>query len=57
MGLTEEDFYTDPKSGMLVLTAEFLKKRGKCCGKRCRHCPYIPRHTYGTKNINPREGK
>jgi len=34
-----EDFYFDP-NGLMVLTAEYLKKRGYCCESGCRHCPY-----------------
>ena len=32
------DFYFE--NGLMVLTAEFLRKRGYCCGSGCRHCPY-----------------
>ncbi len=34
-------FYTDPTSGLLVLTAAFLLSRGSCCARGCRHCPYV----------------
>jgi hypothetical protein len=34
------DGYLDPLSGLFVLTAGFLRRRGFCCGKGCRHCPY-----------------
>jgi hypothetical protein len=33
--------YTDPGSGLFVLTARFLADRGSCCGRGCRHCPYV----------------
>lgn len=33
-----EDFYFE--GGLMVLTAEFLRKRGYCCNNGCRHCPY-----------------
>lgn len=33
--------YLDPASGLLVLTAAFLADRGTCCGRGCRHCPYV----------------
>lgn len=36
----QRDGYMDPDSGLFVLTAFFLQKRGFCCGKGCRHCPY-----------------
>lgn len=32
------DFYFE--DGRMVLTAEFLLKRGRCCKGGCRHCPY-----------------
>lgn len=35
-----QDIYFDPETGFAVLTAEFLLKRGYCCGSGCRHCPY-----------------
>jgi hypothetical protein len=36
----KNDIYIDPETGFAVLTAEFLLKRGYCCGSGCRHCPY-----------------
>ncbi len=33
--------YPDPVSGLFVLTAGFLADRGTCCGRGCRHCPYV----------------
>ena len=33
--------YPDPDTGLFVLTAGFLAKRGTCCGRGCRHCPYV----------------
>jgi len=33
--------YLDPVSGLFVLTAAFLADRGTCCGRGCRHCPYV----------------
>ena len=32
------DYYME--KGYFVLTEHFLRKRGHCCGNRCRHCPY-----------------
>lgn len=34
------DSYTDPASGYDVFTAHYLSRRGVCCRKGCRHCPY-----------------
>ena len=33
--------YSDPDTGLFVLTAGFLARRGTCCGRGCRHCPYV----------------
>ncbi len=35
------DTYVDPSSGLMVLTAGYLARRGSCCGAGCRHCPYV----------------
>ncbi len=35
------DTYCDPRSGLAVLTAAYLARRGRCCQSGCRHCPYI----------------
>lgn len=41
--------YTDPYSGLFVMTADYLRGRGWCCGNGCRHCPY-------PKDSPPRRG-
>jgi hypothetical protein len=33
------DFYYN-EDGLMVLTSAYHLKRGTCCGKGCRHCPY-----------------
>ena len=33
--------YTDPVTGLFVLTAAYLADRGTCCDQGCRHCPYL----------------
>lgn len=33
-----EDYYVE--GGMLVFTAGYHLRRGRCCGSGCRHCPY-----------------
>ena len=35
------DTYIDPSSGLVVLTADTLARRGSCCASGCRHCPYV----------------
>jgi diphthamide synthase (EF-2-diphthine--ammonia ligase) len=32
--------YVDPETGYTVMTELAHKRRGKCCGSGCRHCPY-----------------
>lgn len=32
--------YMDPQTGLFVMTASYLKAKGRCCGSGCRHCPY-----------------
>jgi len=32
------DYYFE--NGLMVLTANYLLKRGYCCGNGCRNCPY-----------------
>jgi hypothetical protein len=38
---SDEPGYTDPKTGLFVLTAAYLLERGECCETGCRHCPYL----------------
>lgn len=33
------DYYLE--AGLMVLTAQYLRNRGYCCGNDCRHCPYL----------------
>ena len=40
MILRSEDYYIDADTGKIILTGEYLMKRGYCCNARCRHCPY-----------------
>jgi hypothetical protein len=37
----ERPGYADPATGLFVLTAAFLARRGTCCDNGCRHCPYV----------------
>lgn len=36
-----ESMYVDPETGLSVLTASWLADRATCCGRGCRHCPYV----------------
>jgi len=33
------DFYYN-EAGLMVLTSQYLLKRGSCCQSGCLHCPY-----------------
>jgi ATP-binding cassette subfamily B (MDR/TAP) protein 1 len=35
-----EATYLDPSTQYTVFTRDSLRKRGKCCGNGCRHCPF-----------------
>lgn len=32
--------YVDPATGYTVITEQTHRKRGTCCGSKCRHCPF-----------------
>ncbi|MFP4149551.1 MAG: DUF5522 domain-containing protein [Nitriliruptoraceae bacterium] len=32
--------YLDPRTGLVVLTAGYLWRVGRCCRSGCRHCPF-----------------
>jgi hypothetical protein len=38
---TADPGYLDPDTGLFVLTAAYLRDRGSCCDRGCRHCPYV----------------
>lgn len=48
--LSSTDFYYD-ENGYRVMTESYHTRRGLCCGNKCRHCPYNPKHVKGTTNI------
>ncbi len=35
-----QSVYIDPDTGYKVFTEFAHLKRGKCCGSKCRHCPF-----------------
>jgi hypothetical protein len=46
------------ENGRVVFTALFHLERGKCCGNKCRHCPYDPewiKDTIKIKDANSEE--
>ena len=46
------DYYLVGKK--YVFTAHYHKKRGECCGMRCKHCPYTKPHTKGNTTMAKR---
>lgn len=36
-----KDYYFD-ENGLMVFTADYLLRRGYCCEKGCKNCPYRP---------------
>jgi len=49
------DYYID-ENKQVVLTESFLRKRGRCCKKSCKHCPYgfqKEKSSDNTGNIKP----
>jgi len=48
--LLPTDFYYD-KFGNMVMTEEYHKRRGSCCGSGCLHCPFNPKHIRNNKKI------
>jgi hypothetical protein len=45
-----KEYYLE--NGAVVFTALFHLERGTCCGNKCRHCPYEPKHIKGNKEID-----
>jgi hypothetical protein len=43
------DYYLE--KGQIIMTESYLKRRGKCCGSGCRHCPFDPIHTKGNGEL------
>jgi len=48
--LLPTDFYYN-EDGRIVLTEEYHKRRGSCCGNGCKHCPYQPKYKKGNSTL------
>lgn len=48
--MSDKDFYFD-KNHNVVYTSKYLRERGYCCGKKCKHCPYKPKYKKGNTNL------
>mgnify|MGYP003627599564 FL=1 len=47
--LQSDEFYWE--NGRMVMTEEYHKSRGACCGNGCKHCPYWPPHQKTSKQL------
>ena len=45
----EQEYYLE--NGNFVFTEHYLKKRSDCCGNKCRHCPFTPKHIKGNNKL------
>lgn len=45
------DFFYDDR-GRMILTELFHMERGRCCGKTCRCCPFVPKFKRGETKID-----
>ena len=48
--LLPTDFYYND-NGQMVMTESYHRRRGSCCGNKCKHCPYEPLHQKGSINL------
>ena len=48
--LTQPLYYFEKDK--IVFTEQYHIERGSCCGSKCRHCPYSPKHERGTTKLN-----
>lgn len=44
--LVEGEDYEMHPDGFRIMSAEYLKERGYCCGTGCSKCPYDPPHAF-----------
>ena len=49
--LVENVDYYLIEGGKMVFTEKYHTDRGRCCGKKCRHCPYEPAYEKGNKKL------
>ena len=40
------------EEGRVIFTKKYLADKKMCCGEKCRHCPYLPKHKKGSKDID-----
>ena len=47
------DYYLE--DGRIIFTEKYLKKKGRCCGGQCRHCPYSPQYEKGNTKTEDKD--
>lgn len=40
------------ENGLVIMTEQYHKERGFCCGSGCKHCCFEPKHVKNNKNLN-----
>ena len=50
-----KDYYLE--KGQVIMTEEYLTKRGTCCGSFCRYCPFWPMASKGNKVLKEKPNK
>jgi hypothetical protein len=48
--LRPNDFYYNSE-GKMVMTEEYHRLRGICCGSKCLHCAFYPPYIKGNKTL------
>lgn len=54
LDLKEGVDFTYEADGVMVLTADYLRRRGHCCGSQCRNCPYTKPCRVGNTELEER---
>ena len=49
--LLQDVHYYLLEDGKMVFTEKYHTERGKCCGSKCRHCPFEPSYKKGSTTI------
>jgi hypothetical protein len=39
------------QDGLVIMTEEYNKQRGSCCGNDCKHCCYEPKNVKDNKKL------
>jgi hypothetical protein len=50
-GLVQGVDYELSPEGFRIMSENYLRDRGYCCGNGCKNCPYFPKATKGNTNL------